>query len=74
MIRTAPRRVKVSRARLQRGGLPPMMRRSYLPMAPASFITVLAVAFMLTPMLAGAGPVLSGNFRADSYGTLALST
>jgi len=51
-----------------------MMRRPYLPMAPASFITVLAVAFMLTPMLADAGPVLSGNFRADSYGTLALST
>jgi tetratricopeptide (TPR) repeat protein len=30
---------------------------------------------MLTPMLADAGPhVLSGHFRADSYGTLALST
>jgi len=43
-------------------------------MAPASFITGLALAFILTPVLATAGPVLSGNFRADSYGTLALST
>jgi tetratricopeptide (TPR) repeat protein len=51
-----------------------MMRRPNLPMAPASFITGLAVAFFLTPVLAAAGPVLSGNFRADSYGTLALST
>jgi len=51
-----------------------MMRRPNLPMAPASFITVLAVAFMLSPMLADAGPALSGNFRADAYGTLALST
>lgn len=51
-----------------------MMRRPNLPMAPASFITVFAVAFMLTPLLADAGPVLSGNFRADAYGTLALST
>jgi tetratricopeptide (TPR) repeat protein len=51
-----------------------MMRRPNLPMAPASFITGLAVAFFLTPALAAAGPVLSGNFRADSYGTLALST
>lgn len=52
-----------------------MMRRPNLPMAPASFITTgLAVAFFLTPALAAAGPVLSGNFRADSYGTLALST
>jgi tetratricopeptide (TPR) repeat protein len=51
-----------------------MMRRPNLPMAPASFITGLAVAFFLTPVLALAGPVLSGNFRADAYGTLALST
>ncbi|HEX8704792.1 MAG TPA: tetratricopeptide repeat protein [Myxococcaceae bacterium] len=32
------------------------------------------MAFFLTPVLASAGPVLSGNYRADPYGTLALST
>jgi tetratricopeptide (TPR) repeat protein len=51
-----------------------MMRRPYLPMAHASFITGLAVAFILAPGLAAAGPVLSGSFRADTYGTLELST
>jgi tetratricopeptide (TPR) repeat protein len=51
-----------------------MMRRPYLPMAPASFITGLAVALLLAPGLSAAGPVLSGNFRAESYGTLELST
>jgi tetratricopeptide (TPR) repeat protein len=51
-----------------------MMRRPYLPMAPASFITGLVVAFILAPGLAAGGPVLSGNFRADTYGTLELAT
>jgi hypothetical protein len=67
-------RVKVSRMRLQRGRLPPMMRRPDLPMAPASFITGLAVAFFLAPALAVAGPALSGTFQADSSVSLELTT
>jgi tetratricopeptide (TPR) repeat protein len=51
-----------------------MMRRPYLPMAPASFITGLALVFILAPGLAAGSPVLSGSFRADTYGTLELAT
>jgi tetratricopeptide (TPR) repeat protein len=51
-----------------------MMRRPDLPMAPASLITGLAVAFFLAPALAAAGPVLSGSFRADPYASLELTT
>jgi len=43
-------------------------------MAPAPIITGLALAFFLVPGLAAAGPSLSGNFRADSYGSLELKT
>lgn len=51
-----------------------MMRRPYLPMAPASFITALAVAFFLAPAVAAAGPVLSGSFQVDSATSVELAT
>jgi tetratricopeptide (TPR) repeat protein len=43
-------------------------------MAPAPFITGLAVALFLAPGLAAAGPSLSGPFRAELYGPLELKT
>jgi hypothetical protein len=51
-----------------------MMRRPYLPMAPAPFTTGLVLALFLVPGLAAAGPSLSGSFRAEPYGTLELKT
>jgi tetratricopeptide (TPR) repeat protein len=43
-------------------------------MAPAPFITGLALALFLVPGLAAATPSLSGSYRADSYGSLELKT
>jgi hypothetical protein len=51
-----------------------MMRRLYLPMAPVPLTTGLVLAFFLLPGLAVAGVPLSGSYRADAYGTLALKT
>src|SRR5262245_40954454 len=43
-------------------------------MALAPHITGLAVALFLVPSLAGAGPSLSGSYRAEGLGTVELRT